>query len=138
MADSEALLVNSDAGYGKLLTTLADLYREHKFMLVVVKTGKQRTSKQQAAIEVYCRELAILLNDAGFDQRKVLAAMKEGVEIPNSQESVKELWREIQKAILDKESTKKLERPEVSRVYGVFNRWTASTFGISMNFPSED
>ena len=32
----------------------------------------QRTPKQQAALEVYCRNMAKALNDAGFDQKSVL------------------------------------------------------------------
>lgn len=136
----EAIIIN-DSGrslYGGL-DRIRELQAEHGYLVISVKrVGAQRTDKQRAAIEVFCRELAKALNDAGFDQRKVLAAMKEGVEIPNSQESVKELWREIQKALGLPESTAKLETPQVSRVYEVMNRWTAQTFGISMEFPHED
>lgn len=98
---------------------------------------KQRTRQQQKAIEVYCRELAKALNNAGYDQKKVFAAMKEGVEIPWSQESCKEsLFKPIMQAVLKKDSTTELDTSEVSRVYDVLNRFTAERFGISVLFPS--
>jgi hypothetical protein len=138
MPDSEALLVNSDAGYGKLLTIMADQYREHGYMVVTIRTGKQRTIPQNSAMHKYFELLADALNAGGFHQRKVLDAMKEGVEIPNTPESVKELWRKIQIAILNKESTAKLERAEVNRVHRSFNKWTFDTFNIDIPFPSYD
>lgn len=99
-------------------------------------TEKPRTGQQNKALHLYLTELAFALNAAGFDQRKVLAAMRDGVEIPWSPESTKEnLFRPIMRAILGKESTTELETSEVSRVYEVLNRFTADRFGISMNFP---
>lgn len=95
-----------------------------------------RTDQQRKAIEVYCRELAAALNDAGLDQRAVMAKMKEGVEIPWSQRSCKDvLWRELQKAMLEKESTTNLTRAEVSRVYEVLNKWVGETLGVHVPFP---
>jgi hypothetical protein len=97
---------------------------------------KIRTDQQRKAIEVFCRTLADTLNAAGLDQRKVLAAMKEGVEIPWGQESVKDtIWRNIQIALVNKQSTTELETIEVSRVYDVVNRFTSERFGVSVPFP---
>jgi hypothetical protein len=97
---------------------------------------KQRTDQQRKSIELFCRFLAKALNDAGMDQRKVFAAMREGVEIPWSQETVKEnLWKQIQEALFDKKSTTELEPKEVSRVYEVLNRFTGERFGVSLPFP---
>lgn len=96
-----------------------------------------RTDQQRKAIEVYCRNLAETLNLGGLDQRKVLAAMKEGAEIPWSQATCKEnLWRTIQIALLNKKSTTKLLPPEVSRVYEVLNRFLVERFNVSIPFPS--
>ena len=102
----------------------------------MTEAERKRTDQQRKAIEVFCRKLADTLNDSGQDQRKVLAAMKEGVEIPWGQESIKDtIWRRIQIALLDKESTADLEPAEVSRVYDVVNRFTSERFGISVPFP---
>lgn len=125
----EALKVNLDL--------LADLWRKgEKFQLSVEPLTEQRTDQQRKAIEVYCRELAKALNAAGYDQRAVMSEMKEGVEVPWRQESVKEtLLKPIVKAVLKKDSTTKLDTAEVSKVYDILNRWTSEKFGVSVLFP---
>lgn len=108
-----------------------------QIIVVEAKEWRTRTSQQNKAIHVYCGELAQALNGAGLDMRAVLAAMREGVEIPWSMTLVKDvIWRQIQNAMVDKESTTRLTPEQVSKVYEVCNRFTAERFGISMPFPS--
>lgn len=96
-----------------------------------------RTVQQRKAIEVFCRELGKALNDAGYETKAVMAIKQ--VDIPWSQSTVKELlWRPIQTAMLEKSSTTKLDRKEVSQVYEVLNRHIASNFGVSVPFPSDE
>jgi len=92
-----------------------------------------RTSKQNRALHLFLRKLSDALNDAGLDMKKVI---KEEVDIPWSDKTVKEyLWHPVQKALLQKESTKDLETDEVSKVYEVLNNHIASKFGVSVPFP---
>ncbi len=108
-----------------------------QIIVVEAKEWRTRTDQQRKAIEVYCAELGTALNGAGLDMRAVLAAMKEGVEIPWSQDLVKEIiWRRIQVAMIEKKSTTRLTPEQVSKVYEVVNRFTAERFGISMPFPN--
>lgn len=136
---NETITINSLPALAKTLTMLdEEWHKDHFLEIKIVRRAKQRTDQQRKAIEVYCRDLATSLNDAGLDQRAVLSEMREGVEIPWGQESVKDtLWRRIQVAILGKESTTKLSTDEVSRVYDVLNRWTGQTFGVSVQFPEK-
>lgn len=132
--------VNSEQHFKDLIHDLNMMWHEHHYLVIDMKSGKTRSDPQRKAIEVYCRELADALNAAGLDQRAVIKAMSEdGIDIPWSQESVKDaLFRPIMRHLLDKESTTKLERSEVSRVHDVLNRWTATTFGVSMDFPHRE
>jgi hypothetical protein len=135
----EQWIVNSDSKLGGFLAHAAELYRQHKYVSFKWTTGQQRSSQQQKAIEVYCRELADTLNKSGLDQRKVMDFMREGVEIPWTQSSVKEaLWRTVQIASIGKKSTADLHRDEVCKVYDILNRWTSEKIGVSVIFPSED
>ena len=136
---NESITINSLPALAQALTMIDNAWHEEHFLEIkIVRRAKQRTDQQRKAIEVYCRELATALNDAGLDQRAVLAQMREGIEIPWSQESVKDtLWRRVQVAIIGKESTTKLSTDEVSRVYDVLNRWTGQTFGVSVPFPDK-
>lgn len=94
----------------------------------------KRTLKQNSSLHLYCELLAEELNMAGLDMREVL---KPSVDINWTSESVKEyLWRPIQKAMYQKQSTTELETAEVSRVYEVLNRHLGEKFGIHTPFPS--
>lgn len=95
----------------------------------------QRTGQQNKALHKYCNMVAEALNDAGLDMRKVL---KPEVEIPWTGTSVKNsLWRPIQDAMLDKESTTELDTSQVDAVYKVLSRHLSSKLGINVEFPSE-
>lgn len=96
----------------------------------------QRTEQQNKAIHLWCQLLADALNDAGYDIQHVLTQKQ--VSIPWSGETVKELlWREIQRAMFDKESTTALSISEVSEVYEVLDRHISEKFGVHVEFPSE-
>lgn len=95
-----------------------------------------RTLTQNKAIHVYFDLLAASLNNAGYDVRK---AMRHDVPIPWTRSLIKELiWRKVQKAMFDVESTTKLDTSQISEVYEVINRYTAESFCVSVAFPEKD
>lgn len=99
-----------------------------------VKTEKQRTIQQNRALHLYFTLVANALNEAGLDMRVVL---KPGIAIPWSAETVKEhLWRVIQKAQLQKESTTELSTADIDKVWLTLNTHLAEKFGIDQPFPS--
>lgn len=96
------------------------------------------TPQQRKALELYFRLLADKLNESGLDQRKVL---KPSIQIPWNHDSIKDqLWREIQKAMTNKESTTELDSKEIDRIYDVLNRHLVEKFGEDayVPFPSEE
>lgn len=97
-----------------------------------------RTSQQNRAMHKFYGMLAVVLNDAGLDQRKVL---KPSVSIPWTPESVKEnLWRPIQQAMYQKQSTTELNKQEeINSIHEVLMRHLAEKFGIEfVGFPSHE
>jgi len=88
-----------------------------------------RTSQQNKALHLFFTMLTDELNNAGFDQRKVL---KPSVDIPWTPEAVKEqLWKPIQKLMYNKESTTELEKvKEIDRVHEVLMRHLGEKFGL--------
>lgn len=95
---------------------------------------KPRTNRQNSALHKLFDMLAEALNDAGLDMRKTL---KPGVEIPWTQANVKEyLWRPIQKAQLDKQSTTELTTKDIDKVYETLNRYLGDKHGLHVEFPS--
>lgn len=98
------------------------------------KESKQRTLQQNKSLHALFGNLAQELNDSGLDQRKVL---KESVDIPWTPEAIKEqIWRPVQKAMLQKESTTQLTTKEIDEVFDVINRHLGDKFGLHVAFPS--
>lgn len=96
----------------------------------------QRTLTQNKALHKYFELLAQELNQAGFDMKRTL---KPGIDIPWSPATVKEyLWKPVQHAYLDKESTTELTTKEIDKVYDVLNRHLGETTGVTVVFPSKD
>ena len=98
---------------------------------------KQRTSKQQAAIEVYCRELAGAMNDAGFDMTTF--PYREGFKLKWTQESVKQtFWKPTQRHLFGKKSSTQLNTSEVSEVYEAVDLGISQNTGVSIEFPHRE
>ena len=95
-----------------------------------------RTDQQNRAMHKFFELLAAGLNGAGLDMRSTL---KEGIDIPWDAHTVKrDLWKPIQRAMLDKDSTADLERAEGDKVYSVVKRHLGERVGLHVPFPSED
>ena len=120
----EGWTVNSDASLSNFVEHAGDLYAKHKFVMFNWKTGRQRTDTQNAAIHVFCRLIAEQLNDAGYEMQVDSPVLKSEVEVPWTQDSVKDfIWRKVQMSLFpEKKSTVKLERKEVSEVAEVITR----------------
>lgn len=95
---------------------------------------KQRTSHQNAALHLFFKQLAELLNESGLDMRKTL---KPDIDIPWTERNIKEfIWRPVQMAVLDKESTKELTTKDIDVVFDTIARHLASKHGLVVDFPS--
>lgn len=128
-------IINSDSSLESYIAFLRVQYKQHGYLKVTTKNGKQRTPTQNAALHKFCELLATALNDAGFDFREFVKA---GYAVPFTPELVKNhLWRPIQKAVTGKESTTKPETHEYSLIYDVLNVKLAE-HGIHVPWPSKD
>lgn len=108
-----------------------------KTVLVVSTKGERakRTILQNASIHKYCLLLANQFNEAGLDMKAVLETKTVSVEW--SMVSVKEvIWRPIQLALFDKESSTQLETDQVSKVYEQIARHLSENLNITQSFPS--
>jgi len=97
------------------------------------KLNKQRTNAQNRSLHLYCSQLAEELNEAGITQRVFLQYL----EVDNSAESVKSVFRALGKAKYGKESTSKLTTKECTDIYDEINR-NSSRLGIHVAWPNRD
>lgn len=129
-------VVNSDHTEEVFIAHARKLYQQHKYVEFSIKAGAKRTNPQNAALHVYLDQLAKQLNDAGLDMQQTLS---EALDIPWNSLLVKELiWKKVQKAIIDEDSTTKANRTDYTLIYETINRHTASTWGISIPWPTKE
>jgi hypothetical protein len=95
----------------------------------------KRTDQQRKSIEVYCRNVANAMNDAGESVQTVFTAP-----VDLSQENVKEgMFKVIMTALYpDIKSTTDLDTKQVTEVFENMNRILAERYMISVDWPSQD
>jgi len=134
MQSNEPWTINSKESLNEFIEHVTEVYSLKHYVTVNLTIGKKRTNTQNNALQVYCRELATALNDAGLDMKRTLKAE---VEIPWTQDLVREhLWKPIQEYVIGKRSTTEANTFQYSEVYDVLNRNMAEKFGVSVPFPS--
>lgn len=127
---TETITINSEIALAQAQRQLAEMWRENKYVEVDIRRkAKQRTLTQNRALHLFCQWLAETLNDAGYDMRKTL---REDVDVPWTQASVKEyLWRPIQAAMTDKQSTTEITTVEPKAIHEVLSRHLGERLGVT-------
>lgn len=91
---------------------------------------------QRNSLHKYCRLVAKDLNDCGITQQQTNDAFKDGADIDNTMESVKEgVWRRIQKIVLGINSTENLKTHQVNEVLQPVQKFLAQRLGITTAWP---
>lgn len=126
---TDTLTINSEIALAQAQKQLAEQWRENKYLEVEIRRkAKQRTLTQNAAMHLFFGWLADALNDAGYDMRKTL---RNDIDIPWTPASVKEhLWRPIQIAMTEKQSTKDITTVEPTAIHEVLSRHLGERLGI--------
>lgn len=124
--------INSEKSLYDHIDYLRSQFKKHKYLRIDVKTGKQRSDQQRKALQVYCKNVAYVLNDKGITFKMFF---KDGFEVPWTMDIVKdEVWRPVQRAILNKESTTKPLTNEYQQVFEPLNL-KLSEWGIHVPWP---
>lgn len=97
----------------------------------------QRTDLQNRSEHKWFEQIAEALNDAGYDQRLVMEQI-ERLEIPNTKESVKSIFRAVAHQMYGVSSTAELTTTQTTEVAEAVARGFAVKFGVSVPWPSED
>ena len=120
--------------FGKYISEMGD----GAYRIKITKVKDVRTEQQRKSIELFCKLLAGRLNDAGMYMVKTLKVLrkKPEVDVQWTQEEVKDrLWRPVQRALYEKESTTDLNIQEVSQVYEILNKNLSEKIGVGCEFP---
>lgn len=127
----ESVVIDNEVARKHVLDLIAN---NTDITVTIEPTKRKRTSTQNRCIHKYCKMLADELNTAGFDMRVVLS---HHAEITWSMDSVKEkLWKPVQKALINKDSTTDQNTAEVSAVYEQLSRHLSQSIGVYVPWPS--
>ena len=120
------------------LPIMQSQWPELGFEISVKPIKATRSNSQNNAIHRWCHMQAILLNDYGFERHVYFELLRQvGYDIPWSQETVKEhIWRIVQIAMYDKESTTALHTDEVGEVHKNIVRIMNQMNQPCVDFPS--
>lgn len=127
--------INSEQSLNSYIEHIKTQFEKHKYLRMDMKTGKQRTPTQNKCLHKYCEMVADELNDKGIT---FTTFFKPGFEVPWNQMVIKDnVWRPVQIAMTEKESTTELTTKECSDIYENINR-KLSEFGIYVPWPSKE
>lgn len=129
--------LETQSDWSEFSTYLSECKESSVYEVEIVEK-RVRTGQQRKAIELFCKMLAERLNETGMDMVRALKVLRKSPEIsiPWTQELVKDnLWRPVQRALFDIESTAKLETMQVRQVENVLNKNLADKLGVSVEFP---
>lgn len=126
--------INSEQTLKFHIEKVKQVWHEKKWLQLTWNFDKGRTSKQNSALHVYCKLLAEALNEAGYSY--IVEINGKRSQIDWSMYSVKEfMWRPIQQAIANKNSSTECSTKDYPEIYENLNRLTAERFSVSVEWP---
>lgn len=124
------LLKNND------IKKLIDFLLSAKDQSIEVKIHKNtRTNRQNRALHLYFTLVAEEANNAGYEMRDLVL---DNIPIRITLESVKELWKTMQKAMYGTTSTTQLKTNQISEIYDGMNIVISERLKLSISFPNWD
>lgn len=125
----DPIIINSEIRLAEAHRKIDEEWRKNRYLeLKFSRKAKQRTLTQNGAMHLFFQWLADTLNEAGLDMRKTL---REDVEVPWTPENVKEhLWRPIQRAMTEKQSTTEITTAEPTDIHAVLSRHLGERLGV--------
>jgi len=127
--------INNPLPRQNVIHYIKELPDDKEFTIKISQFRETRTSQQNKSIHLYCTLVANKLNGGGVMRIICLQGIPSAM-VEWTPDSVKEhLWRDIQIALVGKESTTTLETHEVSQVYEFVNLYLTENYNAHVPFP---
>ena len=118
--------------------TMLEMVERYPCMVTVKKRVKCRTGRQNRSMHKYFSIMAERMNDAGITQRQLIGSFKDGFELPVTEHMVKDIFREVGRAMFRRESTADLTTVEAQEVYQVVDQRFGEVTGVRAEWPSSE
>ena len=128
------IIVNSEKALYDHIEYVRNEYKKHKHLRIDIKSGKQRTNSQNAALHLYCERIAAELRNRGISHQKFF---KEGFEVPWTMEIVKDnVWKPVQIWQTKYKSTTEPLASDYEKIFDIVNR-KLSEWGLHIPWPTK-
>jgi hypothetical protein len=114
--------------YKELLSTM----RDDEYTVEIKRLQKTRSEQANRALHLYLTQFAEAAEQAGL----TVGIFYDNARVPWSPSVAKELWRTVQKQMVDKKSTRQLTSQDIDRIYDVMNLIMTEAGGPHIPFPS--
>lgn len=108
-------------------------FKDADYLQVDIKNMDIRSIKQNSALHRYFSLVSTELNKRGY------RLDPQGLNIDWSMLRVKEvIWKKFQKVVLGKESTRLLDKVEITQIYDYMNLYLGENFNFNVEFPNKE
>lgn len=116
---------------------ILSIYSEKKYKIELKRILDTRTSTQNRALHLYYKMISDELIAIGYDFHFTNPFTGEITELPFTKDRVKDyIWRPLQKALFNIESTKDLTTPMIDEILEGLSFWFTQ-IGITVKFPNK-
>ena len=119
-------------------TRMRELLKSGPHRIKIVPLTKKRTLPQNSSLHLYTERVAEKMNEAGIMQRELVGSFKDGFELPVTGHMIKDIFREVGRAMFKKNSTADLLTTEVIEVYRIVDKRIGEITGIVVDWPSHN
>ena len=125
-------------GMDDLFLLIRDKVEVGPVVVTIKKKVNRRTITQNAAMHKYFAIMAEKLQDSGHDQKSIIGSFREGFSLPATPAMIKEIFREVGKAMFKKDSTADLTTVEIQKVYEAVDQRFGEVTGCRSDWPSNE
>lgn len=112
-------------------------YIKNGYTVDLIKKGNTRTNKQNSALHLLYTIISSQLNEMGVEF-KYFGLKGQVISIRHTPDLVKEhVWRPIQKALFNIESTTKINTSQINEIVDVLGKFFSEK-GVVIQFPSKE
>lgn len=138
MTKKEFELLEKISNQAKPWFVTAQLKEALKTFEITEEPKGNRTSAQNSSIHLWLTQVAEELDKHGHTIQNVVQQIKQAEIRPTGKNLKEILWRPYQIAALQKDSTTKLNKLEVDKVYEGLNKFLGEHFQIHIPFPVDE
>jgi len=135
---NEPIHITTERSKVEAMSAISELPDDGSYEVIIKKTAKDRTGKQNRSLHLYLGMMSKKFNDAGIDQKMACQSFKEGFSIPVTEVFLKQVFQAVAFDMYQKKHTSELTTVEMIKIYDAYNAAMGDRFGVSCLWPVKE